>query len=141
MILYINNHRDETQTDVSCAFIEPSKLAKSQYPRGEEIEKIDEIPEDLKMPRLSFDMISDAEKEYHVNLMRKHGNTRSPLFRMMSLKHPETPVQKNLEDILPDWVKKHVFQETNDIDIEFRVIITSVKVFREGPKSLTNSLS
>ena len=126
---------------MSCAFIEPSKLAKSQYPRGEEIEKIDEIPEDLKMPRLSFDMISDAEKEYHVNLMRKHGNTRSPLLRMMSLKHPETPVQKNLEDILPDWVIKNVFRETNDIDIDFRVIITSVMVFREGSKSLTKSLS
>ena len=126
LILYVNSHREETQTDVSCGFIEPSKLAKSQYPRGEEIEKIDDIPEHLKMPRLSFDMISDAEKEYHANLMMEAGNTSSPLFIIFSRRLPsEPPQQENLEDLLPDWVKNHVFQETNEEDIEFRVITIS----------------
>ena len=126
LIIYVNSHRDETQTDVSCGFIEPSKLAKSQYPRGEEIEKIDDIPEDLKMPRLSFDMISDAEKEYYANLMLETGCTRSPLFKIFSTRLPsEPPVQENLEDLLPDWVKNLVFQETNEEDIEFRVITIS----------------
>ena len=123
LILYVNSHREETQTDVSCGFIEPSKLAKSQYPRGEEIEKIDDIPDHLKMPRLSFDMISDAEKEYHANLMLEFGCTRSPLFPIFSRRlQPEPPVHENLEDLLPDWIKNHVFQETNEEDIEFMVI-------------------
>ena len=126
MILYVNTHRDEHCTDVSCSFIEPSKLAKSQYPRGEEIEKIDNIPEDLRMPRLSFDMISDTEKEYYANLMLEFGCTRSPLFKVFSMRLPsEQPEQENLDDILPDWVKNYVFQETNEEDIEFRVITIS----------------
>ena len=123
LILYVNTHRDEHCTDISCSFIEPSKLAKSQYPRGEEIEKIDNIPEDLKMPRLTFDMISDAEKEYHANLMLKAGNTRSPLFQIFSMRYQSQPPQpENFDNMLPDWVKNYVFQETNEKDIEFRVI-------------------
>jgi hypothetical protein len=126
LILYVNTHRDEHCTDVSCSFIEPSKLAKSQYPRGEEIEKIDNIPEELRMPKLSFDMISDSEKEYLANLMLEAGNTRSPLFTIVSARLPsKPPVQENLEDILPDWVKNHVFQDTNEEDIGFRVITIS----------------
>ena len=122
----MNTHRDEHCTDVSCSFIEPSKLAKSQYPRGEEIEKIDNIPEDLRMPKLSFDMISDAEKEYHANLMLKAGNTRSPLYKIFTRRYqPKQQQQENLEGILPDWVKNYVFRETNEEDIEFRVIVIS----------------
>ena len=126
LILYVNTHRDEHCTDISCSFIEPSKLAKSQYPRGEEIEKIYDIPENLKMPRSSFDMISDTEKEYLANLMLKHGNTRSPLYKIVSKRlQSKTKGPENLECILPDWVKNHVFQETNEEDIEFRVITIS----------------
>ena len=84
----MNTHRDEHCTDVSCSFIEPSKLAKSQYPRGEEIEKIHNIPEHLRMPRLSFDMISDEEKEYHANLMFEAGNTSSPLYTIFVKRYP-----------------------------------------------------
>ena len=74
------------------------------------------------MPRLSFDMISDAEKEYHANLMLEFGCTRSPLFPIFSRRlQPEPPVHENLEDLLPDWIKNHVFQETNEEDIEFMV--------------------
>ena len=126
LILYVNTHRDEHCTDISCSFIEPSKLAKSQYPRGEELEKIHDIPENLKTPRLSFDMISDTEKEYLANLMLKHGNTRSPLYKIVSKRLPSKQQEpENLEGLLPDWVKIQAFQETNEKDIEFRVITTS----------------
>ena len=71
----------------------------------------------------SFDMISDAEKEYHADLMLRAGNTRSPLFKVFTRRYKsKPPKQENLENILPDWVKNHVFQETNENDIEFRVI-------------------
>ena len=123
VILYVNEHRDESQTDKTCSFIEPSKLAKSIYPRGEEIEKIYNIPENLRMPKCTFDMISDEEKEYHANLMLKHGNTASPLYTVFSERLPSTASEpQDYDNLLPEWLKTRVFADTNDIDIPFQVI-------------------
>ena len=123
LIVFVNTHRDETQTDESCGFIEPSKLAKSRYPRGEELENFEPIPEKLKMARLTFEMISDSEKEYLANLMEEFGNTSSPFYTILSSTWPSTDsVPENYDDVLPDWVKTHIFAPTNDNDIPFRVI-------------------
>ena len=58
--------------------------------------------------------------------MLEAGNTRSPLYTIFSRRLPsKPPVQENLEDLLPDWVKNYVFQDTNEEDIGFRVITIS----------------
>ena len=47
--------------------------------------------ENYKMPKLSFDMISDEEKEKHATLMLIAGNTSSPLFKLCSNRYPSKP--------------------------------------------------
>ena len=124
LIHYMNTHRDESQTDVSCTFIEPSKAAKKMYPRGEEIEIIDEIPEKYRMQRLDFNMISDETKENWAKLCLKHGNMASPLFTICNERYPNDPDEiptENVDDFFPEWVKNYAFQETDEDSIEFRV--------------------
>ena len=121
VIDYINNHRDPTKTDVSCAFIEPSKANRILYPRGEEIEEIHEMPAKYRIPKHNFDMITDEKKEELAKLMSEAGVTESPLFYLMSKQFPDSePKDDDLK--LLDWVTEFVFKETNEDDIHFRVI-------------------
>ena len=73
LIYYVNTHREESKTDESCSFIEPSKCAEKLYPRGEELENIEDIPEKYKMPPVTFDMITNEAKEKHYKLMLDAG--------------------------------------------------------------------
>ena len=124
LIHYMNTSRDESKTDVSCRFTEPSKAAKKMYPRGEEIEVIDNIPEKHRMPKLSFDMISNEMKDKIAKEMSEAGNTLSPLYTLAVEKLPNDSEDDldNDEVLFPDWIEKEVFKETDENEIGFRVI-------------------
>ena len=116
LIIYINTYRDVAQTNISCGFNEPSTSKQNLYPKGEELEKIDNIPAKFRMPKLNFDPISDEKKRYHANLMRKHGNTDSPLFTICDELLPDVPtISQDLD--LPEWVQLYVLKETDSCDI------------------------
>jgi hypothetical protein len=117
VIIYINEFReDDEKTNLSCGFNQPSQNQQNLYPKGEELEKIDNIPAKYRMPRLNFDMISDEAKEYHANLMLEAGNTNSPLYKLCQMRYQDEPT--NVEDLdIPEWVKILVFVNTNDDDV------------------------
>ena len=120
LIYYVNIHRDESKTDESCSFIEPSNCAKKLYPRGEELENIEDIPDKYKIPAMNFDMITDAAKEKHYKLMLNAGNSESPLFKLCKMRLPSTS-ETNIPT-LPHWIKQFVFRETTEEDFPDRVI-------------------
>ena len=110
LIIYINTYRDIAQTNISCGFNQPSTSKQNLYPKGEELEKIDNIPAKYRMRKLKFDMPSVEKRKNYANLMRKHGLTDSPLFTICNETLPDvlTP-----ELDLPEWVKIYVLKETD----------------------------
>ena len=125
LVLYAKEHRNETQTDKDCNFIKPSEHSLKLYPRGQELEKIKNIPEKDCCPKLTFDMIPDHEKRTLANLMEAHGVTKTPLFFLASSRIQSKTPSENMDEILkaiPEWIKKRVFVETKVEDIPFKVI-------------------
>ena len=101
--------------------MKPSNAAKRLYPRGVELEEIEDIPAKYKMPTHTFDMISDARKEHLANLMQSSGNTESPLYKLCRLQLKNDTSNKQNEEKLPDWIKTFLFKETSDDEIPYRV--------------------
>ena len=63
LITYINEFREDNEkTNISCGFNKPSQKNQNLYPKGEELEIIDNIPAKFRMKRLTFDPISDEAK-------------------------------------------------------------------------------
>ena len=124
LVMYSKNHRNETQTDKDCNFIKPSEYSLKLYPRGQELEKIKNIPAKDCCPKLTFDMIPDYEKRTLANLMKAHGVTNTPLYKLVSSPIKSKAPSSNEEEILkaiPEWIKKRVFVETKIEDIPFKV--------------------
>ena len=118
---FINTHRMETQTDNQCEWLKPSNYRLKLYPKGESLEKIENLPEKKCCPKLSFEMNEDTEKDYLANLMKKHGVTKTPLFKIVSQKLPPKTSDSNSNE-LPSWMKDEIFKETEDKDVPYRVI-------------------
>ena len=75
------------------------------------------------MPKLDFDMISNQAKEDLAKLMLESGNIESPLYTLCSERLPnDSEEDENEEEVFPDWIQIHVFKETNENEIKFRVI-------------------
>ena len=114
LVLYAKNHRNETQTDKDCSFIKPSEYSLKLYPRGQELEKIKNIPAKDCCPKLTFDMIPDYEKRTLANLMKAHGVTNTPLYFLANSRIQSKTPSENMDEILkaiPKWIKKKVFVE------------------------------
>jgi hypothetical protein len=84
LIYFINNERDETKTDTACKFLAPSTHGQKMYPKGKEFDEIFGFKE--RAPRLTFKNISAEDKKYHHDLMKRHGQTKSPLYKICGLK-------------------------------------------------------
>ena len=118
---FINTHRTETQTDKQCEWLKPSNHRLKLYPKGESLEKIENLPAEKCCPKLDFKMISDSKKDTLAELMRTHNVTRSPLFKIVSQKYPSNASPSSVEE-LPSWMKDLIFVETNEKDVPYRVI-------------------
>ena len=120
VIIYINTFREENEkTNLSCGFNQPSKSKQNMYPKGEELEIIDNIPAKWRMQKLTFERISDERKEYHANLMLNAGNTESPFYTICQMRgQPNLPTNAtNLE--LPEWINELVFCDTDEQNLPF----------------------
>ena len=88
LIIYINAHRDESQTNETCGFINPSTFGKLLYPKGEELEKIDDIEEKYVCPKLKFENITHEAKLRLKRLMEASGCIKSPLYKICAMSKP-----------------------------------------------------
>ena len=115
------------------------------YPRGQELEKIKNIPAKDCCPKLTFDMIPDHEKRTLANLMKAHGVTNTPLYKLVSSPIKSKAPSSNEEEILkaiPEWIKKRVFVETKVEDIPYKVIRFKFLIMKKWlfPKIFENML-
>ena len=118
---FINTHRTETQTDKQCEWLKPSNHRLKLYPKGESLEKIENLPAEKCCPKLDFKMISDSKKDTLAELMRAHNVIRSPLFKIVSQKYPSNASSPSSVEELPSWMKDSIFVETNEKDVPYRV--------------------
>ena len=116
---FINTHRVESKTDQQCGFLKPSNANLKLYPKGESLEKIENIPKNKCCPKLDFAMIGDDEKEYLANLMKSNGLIKSPLYTIVSKRFQPTATVADRE--LEPWMKDSIFTETKLDDIPYDV--------------------
>ena len=88
LIIYINAHRDESQTNETCGFVNPSTFGKLLYPKGEELEKIENIEEKFLCPKLKFENITHEAKLRLKRLMEASGCTKSPIYKICAISKP-----------------------------------------------------
>lgn len=110
VLLYINNSVDESKTDDACEWIEPSKMGKKKYPKGQPLEVIARIPEKHKCPPVLFQFPSDEVRENQVKIMEACGLTDSPLYKVYKFKPKNSSTAIKEKPDLPEWVKRKVFR-------------------------------
>ena len=113
LMIYINNDRQESKTDDSCEWIDPTTAGKKKYPKGLELEVIANIEQKQKCPPVPFKRPNDERLKRQIESMKACGNTSSPLYKACQLElqnsKTSTDVPKQ-EPTLPDWVQKEVFE-------------------------------
>ncbi len=80
LIYYVNNERQESQTDRQCQWRKPSQYGQKLYPKGKTFDEIF----NLSQPKCSFKPPSTSEQESHLELLKKHGDSNSMMFHMLT---------------------------------------------------------
>ena len=82
LIYYINNEREESQTDRKCTWRAPSQYGQKLYPKGQTFDEIF----GFNGPKALFKTPSEDDQESHRNLLQKYGDSNSLMFHMLSAK-------------------------------------------------------
>ena len=79
-------------------------------------------------------MISNQAKAELAQSMRESGNTLSPLYTLAVEQLPnDSEEDENEEAVVADWIQMHVFKETSENEIKFRVFF----IFKLIPMTTT----
>ena len=110
LIIFINEFREESQTDQPCAWKKPSKKAMETYKKGESFDdirghKVKFIPHDFAR------MTEEARKEQK-EFMETAKNTKSPLYKHVCLDQNSSEEKSKNCDIVvfPEWIFEKIFQ-------------------------------
>ena len=82
LIYFVNSERQESQTDQQCQWRKPSQYGQKLYSKGKTFDEIF----NLSQPKCSFKPPSKSEQDSHLELLKKHGDSGSMMFQMLTAK-------------------------------------------------------
>ncbi len=82
LIFFINNEREESQTDRKCTWRAPSQYGQKLYPKGQTFDEIF----GFNQPKARFNAPSEEDQNSHLKLLQKYGDANSLMFHMLSAK-------------------------------------------------------
>ncbi|TRY80863.1 hypothetical protein TCAL_13375, partial [Tigriopus californicus] len=121
LVITLNNHRDESQTDNQQAWRKPSTHGKSLYPKGKRVKEI--IKSKSRGPSPSYALPSKKIRAHYMKDLEEFGLANSQIYHELKEESREVQSEAKGSLAIPDWVKnvlsaQHQFVTTAAIHLE-----------------------